>query len=145
MNPGRAAGAALASPVVGLVAVLAIVVGCAATVRLEDTIALENRTSTPVSVNVNGGWAGTYAAGAVANVPITGHGGPPFDIEIRSPSGAVLTSMTFSAADAQAVAAGSSNQSGGGAVPCGWIQVSYGIRVAPSAGVPPQDPSGPCP
>lgn len=132
---------------IAVVAIVASVViaGCAPSDRPEDRIALENRTTTPVTVDVNGGWAGTYDAGAVANVPITGHGGPPYHIEVRSPSGALLTEITFSAADAQGVASGSTRGSTGGSVPCGWIQISYGIQVVPSAGVPAQDPTGPCP
>ena len=105
-----------------------------------DKIQLTNATTTAVAVHVNGGWAGTYPAGAVTDVPIVGHGGPPFVIEVRSPSGAVLTSMTFSVEDARSVAAGSSAMSGGSAVDCGWIEIGYG-SIAGSPGGPAEPPA----
>lgn len=119
---------------------------CDVAVPPADRIALENRTDTPVAVHVNGGWVGTYPAGAVVNVPIRGHGGPPFRIEARSPSGAILSELTLSAQDAREVAEGRSSMSGGGAVPCGWIEWSYGTKVLEGREpVAPQDPTGPCP
>lgn len=119
---------------------------CAVSVSPADRIALENRTDTPVAVHVNGGWVGTYPAGAVVNVPIRGHGGPPFRIEVRSPSGAILYELTLSAGDALAVAEGQSSMTTGSAVPCGWIELSYGITVLEGREpVAPQSPTGPCP
>lgn len=118
---------------------------CQPSAGLGSTIALENRTSTPVAVEINGTWAGTYPAGAVANVPIAGHGSPPYRVEVRSPSGTLLSELTIQESDVQQVAQASTNLSVGNAVACGWIQLSYGVRVAPSAGVPAQDPTGPCP
>lgn len=120
--------------------------GCTIAMDRADRMGLINRTDTPVSVHVNGGWAGTYAAGAVADVPIRGHGGPPFRIEVRSPSGAVLSEWTISPQDAASVADGTSSMSGGGAVPCGWIGFSYGDQPDQPPGAEPIGPATrPCP
>lgn len=121
------------------------VAACATVLAPADRIGLENRTSTPVSVEVNGSWVGTYAAGDVVIVPITGHGGPPYSLAIRSPSGALLVEQTISAQSRQDVIAGTTRESLGYGVPCGWIQISYGVEVTPTSGLPPQDPTGPCP
>ena len=115
-------------PALLVVTLAAAVLGCVPVASLTpaDTIQLTNATTTAVAVHVNGGWAGTYPAGAVTDVPIVGHGGPPFTIEVRSPSGAILSSVTFSADDARGVAAGSGSMSTGGDVGCGWIEIRYG-------------------
>lgn len=129
---------------------LLLLAGCTLAMDPADRIGLVNGTDTPVAVHVNGGWAGTYPPGAVANVSIRGHGGPPFRIEVRSPSGAMLSGVTISAQDAAGVAEGSSSMSVGGAVPCGWIELSYGESADPVAPpvqprVPPAPATGPCP
>ena len=126
-----------------VISVLALaVLGCmpVASLAPADKIQLTNATTTAVAVHVNGGWAGTYPAGAVTDVPIVGHGGPPFVIEVRSPSGAVLWSMTLTVEEARSVAAGSSAMSGGSDVGCGWIEIGYG-NIAGNPGGPPEPPA----
>ena len=120
----------------GMVALVAL--GCmpVASLAPADKIRLTNATTTAVAVHVNGGWAGTYPAGAITDVPIVGHGGPPFVIEVRSPSGAILSSVTFSADDARGVATGSSATSTGSDVGCGWIEIGYGNAEGPNGGPP---------
>jgi hypothetical protein len=117
-------------------ALLALVVaGCLPVAAAEDRVQLRNETTTPVAVHVNGGWVGTYPAGAVVDVPIVGHGGPPFAVEVRSPSGALLTSVTLTAEDRRTVADGSTSMSSGGDVGCGWIEISYGGSMPPEPNV----------
>lgn len=119
-----------------VVVALVIVTACSPVITGDPTghIRLGNETTTAVAVHVNGGWAGTYPAGAVVDVPIRGHGGPPFAIEIRSPSGAVLASVTFSASDVEGVRSGGGSATGS-AVDCGWIDIGYGITdFAPPEG-----------
>ena len=119
--------------------------GCTMALSPADRMGLINRTDTPVAVHVNGGWAGTYPPGAVAEVSIRGHGGPPFRIEVRSPSCAVLSEWTISAGDAASVADGTSSMSAGSAVPCGWIEFSYGDPPDQPGATPLGPPTGPCP
>ena len=128
-------------------AVMAVLLaaGCTMALNPADRMGLINRTDTPVAVHVNGGWAGTYPPGAVAEVSIRGHGGPPFRIEVRSPSGAVLSEWTISAGDAASVADGTSSMSAGSAVPCGWIEFSYGDPPDQPGATPPAPPTRPCP
>lgn len=115
-----------------------------------DRVYLENDTTTDVSVHVNGGFAATVPAGSAADVPIQGHGGPPFRIEARSRSGAVLFDMEISATDYQQVRDGQASMSSGVAPGCGWIEVNYGVAdpnapVAPEAPVGRTAPGGVCP
>lgn len=133
--------------IVAVVAVLAI--GCSPSGGPADRIRLTNQTNIAVAVHVNGGWAGTYPPGAVADVPIRGHGGPPFRVEVRSPSGASLAELTISASDVTVVADGSTAMSTGSGVPCGWIELAYGEvpdqGPVGGGGVAPAPPTGPCP
>ena len=62
----------------------------------EVRVHIENQTDVPVGVYVNGGWVGTYPAGAETSVPIAGHGGPPYTVGSEGPDGAVLTDVAWS-------------------------------------------------
>jgi hypothetical protein len=124
-----------------LVLVAALSLACTVPLEPAERLRLSNDTTSPVAVYVNGGWVGTYQAGATVDVPIRGHGGPPFAIEVRSPSGMVLSGITLSAEDVRQVADGSMSMATGGAVPCGWIDLAYGDDAGPGGA----DPAAPKP
>jgi len=109
-----------------------------------ERIGLGNLTTTPVAVHVNGAWVGTYAPGALTEVAIGGHGGPPYVVEVRSPTGGLLAGITITTEDAQAAAAGEMSMGSTAGLPCGAIHLQYGSP----AEMPQADPaavSGPCP
>jgi hypothetical protein len=142
-------GAALA---VSLAAVAVVMAACQSLLPASaaDRVFLSNDTTTDVAVHVNGGWVGTVGAGASFDVPIGGHGGPPFHIEARSRSGAVLWEMTISPDDYEQVRDGRSSFSSGVAPGCGWIEARYGepgpdAPAAAEAPVGVQAPGGVCP
>jgi hypothetical protein len=98
-------------------AAIATLVACA-TPPSGPAVRLENATTVPVAIHLNDAWVGTYPAGAIADVPI-GQASIPVVIEARSPSGAVLASLTAAAsdiADARGVAEW--------VLPCGAIRLS---------------------
>ena len=85
-------------------AVLAIVVavlgsGCgwAASPVPEDAerIGMVNATTTPVAVTVNGSWIGTYPGWSHVELPIHGHGGPPWTIAFETPHGDEIAELTI--------------------------------------------------
>ncbi len=127
----------------GLVAMF-LVAGCSLLSAPGERVGLGNLTNIPVAVHVNGAWVGTYAPGTVSDVAIGGHGGPPFVIEVRSPTGGVLAGITISAQEAQAAAVGDVSIGSTVGVPCGTIHLSYGSP----AQMPQADPAaagGHCP
>jgi hypothetical protein len=124
-----------------LVLVAALSLACTVPLEPAERLRLSNDTTSPVAVYVNGGWVGTYEAGKTVDVPIRGHGGPPFDVEVRSPSGMVLSEITLTAEDVRQVADGSMSMATGGAVPCGWIDLAYGDDARPND----DDPTAPKP
>jgi hypothetical protein len=108
------------------------------------TIHLANRTIVPAVVSVNGSWVGTYAAGESAEVPIGGHGGPPYRIEAHSPAGTALGDFEITARDVTSLTAGSS-MGGASQTACGLIEFTFGPVAHPSetptpAPVPVPDP-----
>jgi hypothetical protein len=101
-------------------AVIAMVAACGAP-GSGSAVRLENATTVPVAVHLNDAWVGTYPAGAIVDVPI-GQAALPIVIEARSPSGAVLASLTASEsdiADARGV--------GEWVLPCGAIRLSLSM------------------
>ncbi len=118
------------------------VAGCQAILPSRaDRVTIQNDTTTPVTVHVNAGWVATIEAGAMADIPIRGHGGPPFRIEARSRGGQVLFEMSISADDYAAVRDGHGSMTSGIAPGCGWIEARYG-QPDPAAPVPPEAPVG---
>ena len=89
-------------------------------------IHLDNRTSGPVTVNVKGAQVGTYPSGSSAEVPLGGHGEPPYMVTVHSPSGQVLIQLEVSAEDIKAAADGSGATSGSGDSVCGLVRLSMG-------------------
>ncbi len=106
-------------------------------------VVLENRTDIPLAVHVNGGWVGTYPAGATVEVPIR-DGSPPYRIEARSGSGAVLSALDASVDDAQRVLAGTRSLSATSDMPCGIIRLTFGDAAVEPMPVPTSAP-GECP
>ena len=104
---------------------------------------LENRTDVPLAVHINGGWVGTYPAGATAEVPIR-DGGAPYRIEARSGSGAVLSALDVTADDAQRVRAGTRSLTATSDTPCGIVRLTFGGAAVEPMPVSTSSP-GPCP
>ncbi len=71
-------------------------------------------------------WAGTYAAGASAELPLARHGAPPYLITVKSPSGASLVDFQVTAQDIRAVADGTGAASGSSGLPCGVVILTIG-------------------
>lgn len=128
----RAAAAVLAASVA--------IAGCQAEPAAH--VMLENDTDIPLAVHVNGGWLGTYPAGAVAEVPI--RLAPPYRIEARSDSGAVLSALEVTTDDAQRVLAGARSLRATSDTPCGMIRLTFGDVAAEPMPAPKSAP-GPCP
>jgi hypothetical protein len=123
-----------------LLAALSLLAGCSRTL---PQVQVENGTDIPLAVHVNGEWLGTYPAGAVADVAIRA-AGPPWSIDVRSGSGATLTSLAISADDLQRVDAGTRSLQATADTPCGTIRLTFGdaaIEPLPFSTSPP----GPCP
>jgi hypothetical protein len=108
----------VSSPPTWLVAVVIATVTACGTAGSGAVVRLENATTVPVAIHLNDAWVGTYAAGAVVDVPI-GQAVIPVVIEARSPSGAVLASLTAAESDiAEARGVGE------WVLPCGAIRLS---------------------
>lgn len=132
---------------IALSSVVALVAGCARTAPSDIQITLDNLTDTPVGLYINDDWVGTYPAGGSTRQPLGDHGGAPYAVEVRSPSGAVLATIGVNAAQAESLSGG------GGPVialeqglPCGIVRLVVGELAAgevpaPAARVAP----GPCP
>ena len=95
---------------------------------------LDNQTDVPVAIHVNDTWVGTYPAGARMAIRLPAQTGA-YDVEARSPSGAVLTSLIGSAALVEAAAAGEQALTAWNEVPCGVVALAIG-PVAPSVPAP---------
>jgi hypothetical protein len=121
-----------------------LIAACALLPASGDRIGLGNRTNIPVAVHVNGAWVGTYAPGAFTDVAIGGHGGPPYVVEVRSPTGGLLAGITISAQEAHDGAAGNMTMGSTAVLSCGAINLSYG-SPAEMPQVDPAQITGPCP
>jgi hypothetical protein len=130
-----------ATLVAAILATSAAIAGCQGAPAAHAT--LENRTDVPLAVHVNGGWVGTYPAGATAEVPIR-DGGAPYRIEARSASGAVLSALDVTVDDAQRVRTGTRSLSATSDTPCGMIRLTFGDAAVQPMPVPTSAP-GPCP
>ena len=129
-TPGRRWLAVVAIAI--LAAVVAI--GCEATAP--PGLSVFNGTTLTVTLVVNGTPVGTFAPGVERNpIPATGLPALPWQVEARSPSGRVLTSMTVRPGDV-------SETSGDGArvdLSCGRLDIWSGppmIGPAPGTGSP---------
>lgn len=94
------------------------------------TLHVDSRIDRPLLVYVNGDWVGTIPAGATdATVPAAGHGGPPWTVEGRVASGAVLVTLAVPA-PGETVAASV-------AAACGTLTVTAGAPVPGRSAAPP--------
>ncbi|MEX1172780.1 MAG: hypothetical protein WEG56_09230 [Chloroflexota bacterium] len=128
-----------------LVIALAIA-GCARMAPSDIQITLDNLTDTPVGLYVNDDWVGTYPAGGTTRQPLGDHGGAPYEVEVRSPSGATLATIAVNQAQAESLSGGGPAIALEQGVPCGIVrlvvgEVAAGEVPALAASVPP----GPCP
>jgi hypothetical protein len=103
-----------------------VVVGCGLLPTGSQAAHIDNMTNTPMAVHIDGVWAGTYAPGTSADVPLVGHGAPPYAITVHSPSGGVLMQLVVSADDYQMAAEGTGSVSGDTELPCGTVRLSVG-------------------
>ncbi len=113
-----------------LLLVALALVGCVSPLGNEVRVHIENQTAGPVAVYVNGGWVGTYPAGATTSAPLGGHGGPPYTIVSEDPRGAVLTTTEVAGNDAASVAGGSTVIETSMRVDCGFVRVVIATRDA---------------
>ena len=96
----------------------------------EVRVHIENETDAPVAVYVNGGWVGTYPAGASTSAPINGHGGPPYTVVSEDARGMVLTTLQVASSDAASIAAGSTTMETSTTVGCGRIRIVVATPAA---------------
>jgi hypothetical protein len=111
------------------------------------TLSIENDTTIAVTLAVNGKVIETVAAGGYEDPIKAGLPGLPWNVETRSPSGRVLSSMTVHAGDVWET----TDANGGGAargdavrvdLSCGRLDVWSGPPILGPAFVP--GPSGDC-
>ena len=119
----------------GVVAIGLFLVGCALLPGSGSSVHFDNLTNTPMAVHVNGVWAGTYAPGASADVPLGAHGAPPYMVTVHSPSGNSLLQLEVTADDVSEAARGGMS-AGTTGIPCGEIRISFGRIDQPLAPVP---------
>jgi hypothetical protein len=94
---------------------------------------------------VDGSWVGTYAAGTTGDASISGQG-KPSNLEVRSPSGAVLMSLWVNDDQLTDAAAGRYGNGASRGLPCGVVTVLIGQLAADEALAPAESiPPGPCP
>lgn len=115
-----------AAAAVALAAGALLAAGCAGwTTDPALTLHVDSRIDRPLLVYVNGDWVGTIPAGATdATVPAAGHGGPPWTVEGRVASGAVLVTLAVPAVPAPGETVAASV-----AAACGTLTVTAGAPV----------------
>ncbi len=126
----------------GALFLCALAVGACGLLPGGAAVRLENMSNSPVVVDVNGTWAGTYAGGTSGDVYVTRYGRPPFTVTVRTPDGLIAAQVEVAAADLEADAKGSGGVSARAEFPCGTIQLSFGqpvepLRAVAVAGLPP--------
>jgi hypothetical protein len=124
----------------GLSVIVAIAVGCTS-----GPLHVDNATDIAVSVYVDDSWVATYAAGTSGAASISGQGRPR-NLEVRSPSGAVLMSLWVNDDQLADAAAGRYGNGTAMGLPCGVVTVLIGQLAADEALAPAESmPPGPCP
>jgi hypothetical protein len=106
-----------------------------------ERIGMVNATTQPVAVLINGVWVGTYPAWSEQReLPIHGHGGPPWKVEFQGRNGLRLAELTVSDEDTRpSVAVGHSS-------PCGefrawWRLAPIDLPTVEGTTPPPADPA----
>jgi hypothetical protein len=112
------------------------VVACGLLPGSGPAVHIDNMTNTPMAVHVNGVWAGTYAPGASADVPLGAHGAPPYMVTVHSPSGNSLLQLQVTADDVRETAGGGGMSAGTTGIPCGELRISFGRIDQPPGAVP---------
>lgn len=107
------------------------VTGCGLLPGSGPTVRLENMSSSPAAVDVNGTWVGTYAGGTSADVYLGGYGQPPFIVTVRLPNGEIVAQLDITAADVESGSNLAGSTWGRADLPCGTIRLSYGRPAEP--------------
>jgi hypothetical protein len=145
MRPGLAIAA--------LLAVIAVAgcgratdVGLVGREATDIPISIENDTDVAVGLYVDDAWIGTYAPGARLAVPMPAPRRHPTTVDLRSPSDAVLLSLTLNEGQHAAAEAGGYGAGASQGLPCGVLtllvgRLADGDALAPAESVEP----GACP
>lgn len=89
-------------------------------------VRLDNLTNEAAAVEVNGAWLGTYAPGTSTDIPLQGHGAPPYRVSVRLANGQELISMELTADHVRDAADGSGGSAAMAELPCGTVRLSIG-------------------
>ncbi len=100
--------------------------GCGLLPGSGPVVRLDNLTNEAAAVEVNGAWLGTYAPGTSTDIPLQGHGAPPYRVGVRLANGQEVISMELSAEDVSDAADGSAGSAGMAELPCGTVRLSIG-------------------
>ena len=111
------------------------VAGCGVLPGSSPVVRLDNLTNSPATVDVNGTWVGTYAAGTSADVPLAGSGKAPFIVTVRTPSGLIAAQLEVAAADVEVGAEAAGNMQAQAELPCGTIRLTFGQPAEPAPAV----------
>lgn len=129
-----------------LVALVAAVGLSACATETPVPVRIQNETSVPVGLYVNGTWVGTYPSGADTTVQVDRPIEQPWIVELRSPTDAVLLTLNPSPgtlADARSGRYGVGESLG---LPCGVLTALVGSLGADEALAPAESVApGPCP
>ena len=124
--------------VAALVAGIVAAVGCTPTgldlapldqAPKADRIAVRNATTANLTVVVNGAPVRLVSAETDQVVSLLGRAGPPYHIELLTPSGTSVMSFDITLADHREVVGGQVSSSVGGSTDCGWVEIAYGSDV----------------
>jgi hypothetical protein len=110
-------------------------------------IKIQNATTVPVGLYLNGDWLGTYPPGANATVPVDPTVPSPWTVELRSPSDAVLLRLRANEDALQAARDGRYGVGESVGRPCGVLTALVGTVNADEALAPTRASisPGPCP
>jgi hypothetical protein len=134
----------IAASVVAIALILAVL-GCSRAGVEGIPITVDNLTDTPVGLYVNDEWVGTYPPGATIREPLGDHGGAPYVVEVRTPSGRSLISAGVNEAQAASLTDGGPAVASELGVPCGIVRLVIGELAEDEAPAPAQSVApGPC-
>ncbi len=133
-----------ASPfgLVAIAPVMALVIGCSSPAA--PPVSVSNQTNVAIALYVNGALAQTLEPETASEVPVTGHDGPPFSIEARTPSGTAIARWTVTADEYAAATSGKAGQDSTTAFPCGTIRLTVGTPMVPQPPATDGLAPGPC-
>ena len=110
-------------------------------------IRIENETTVPVGLYVNGTWVGTYPPGVDTTVAVTRSIEQAWIVELRSPTDAVLLRLNANDAALHAAREGRYGAGESRGLPCGALTAVVGTLSADEALAPTRASAapGPCP